>query len=68
MDLLEIRVQERTEDIRRMQIEKMSQLYRFAEFVKLSSGFFHDIMNHLAVLFLNLENLEDINKKTSWKY
>lgn len=62
-DLLETKVKERTKELQQMQIEKMSQLYRFAEFGKLSSGLFHDITNHLTALFLNLENLQDLNEK-----
>lgn len=66
-DFLEIRVEERTSELRKIQMEKISQLYRFAEFGKLSSGLFHDITNHLTALFLNLEDLETISDKRKMK-
>jgi signal transduction histidine kinase len=58
-DLLEMRVEERTRELRQVQMEKMSQMYHFAEFGKLSSGLFHDLMNPLTALSLHLERLKD---------
>ncbi len=57
-DSLEIKVEERTRDLKQVQLEKMSQLYRFAEFGKLSSGLFHDLMNPLTAVALNIGNLK----------
>jgi signal transduction histidine kinase len=57
-DLLEIKVEERTRELKHAQLEKMEQLYRFAEFGKLSSGLFHDLINPLTALALNLERLK----------
>lgn len=57
-DLLEIKVEERTRELRQAQAEKMSQLYRFAEFGRLSSGLFHDLINPLLVLAANMKNPE----------
>ncbi len=54
-DNLEITVEERTREIKEMQLEKMGQLYRFAEFGKLSSGLFHDLTNPLTAVSLNME-------------
>lgn len=54
-DSLEVKVEERTREIKQMQLEKMSQLYRFAEFGKLSSGLFHDLVNPLNAVSLNME-------------
>ncbi len=54
-DSLEIKVEERTREIKEMQMEKMGQLYRFAEFGKLSSGLFHDLSNPLTAASLNME-------------
>jgi len=54
-DSLEIKVEERTRDIKEMQLEKMGQLYRFAEFGRLSSGLFHDLVNPLTAVSLNME-------------
>jgi len=54
-DLLEIKVEERTQELKRVQLERMSQLYRFAEFGRLASGLFHDLVNPLTDVSLNLE-------------
>lgn len=58
-DLLEIRVQERTEELKKAQLEKISQMHRFAEFGRLSSGFFHDLLNPLTIMSLNMERVKD---------
>jgi C4-dicarboxylate-specific signal transduction histidine kinase len=57
-DLLEIKVEERTKELKEIQKDKISQLYRFAEFGKLSSGIFHDLMNTLNVVVVNATRLE----------
>lgn len=57
-DLLEIKVEERTKEIRRLQNQKISELYRFAEFGRLSSGIFHDLINPLSAVMLNVKELE----------
>ncbi len=57
-DLLEIKVEERTQQIRQMQAEKINQLYRLAEFGRLSSGIFHDLVNPLTAVSLNLEQIK----------
>ncbi len=54
-DNLEIIVEECTRELKTAQLEKISQLYRFAEFGRLSSGLFHDLMNPLMAVSLNLE-------------
>lgn len=54
-DMLEIRVKERTEELRKAQYEKMREIHRFAEFGRVSSGLFHDMTNYLTALSLNLE-------------
>ena len=64
-DLLEIKVHERTEELRMAQYEKMRQLYRFAEFGRLSSGLFHDLTNYLTALSLNLEKAKTDKQKES---
>jgi C4-dicarboxylate-specific signal transduction histidine kinase len=56
-DSLEIRVEERTEELKKTQMEKMSELSRFAEFGRISSGLFHDLVNPLTALSLNLEQV-----------
>ncbi len=55
---LEIKVKERTREIRQMEAEKISQLYRLAEFGKISYGVFHDLINPLTAISLNLEQID----------
>ncbi len=59
-DLLEVKVEERTRELKRMQVEKMSQLYRFAEFGRLSSGLFHDLINPLTAVSISVRKLAEI--------
>lgn len=54
-DSLEIKIDDRTKELKKMQLEKVSQLYRLAEFGKLASGMIHDLSNPLTVISLNLE-------------
>lgn len=56
-DLLEVRVEERTRELRQAELERMTQAYRFVEFGRLASGIFHDLMNPLAGLTLNIERI-----------
>jgi len=62
-DRLEIVVEERTAELKRVQAEKLSQLYRFAEFGRTASGLFHDLVNPLNLVSLNLDLLKKHNKK-----
>ncbi len=64
-DLLEIKVEQRTLELKEAQIQKMSQLYRFAEFGRLSSGLFHDLMNPLNAVSLNIEQCRNKNEQAS---
>jgi signal transduction histidine kinase len=57
-DSLEIKVVERTEELRRTQLEKVQQLNRLAELGQLSSGLFHDILNLLNALSLRTDSGE----------
>lgn len=72
-DMLEVTVVKRTAQLREAEAEKISQLYRFAEFGKLSSGLFHDLMNPLTAVSLNIEkargeknNSEDLNTANTY--
>jgi signal transduction histidine kinase len=59
-DLLEERVAARTEELRRLQFEELQKVHRLAEFGRLSSGLFHDLLNILNALSLRTEgNAED---------
>jgi signal transduction histidine kinase len=57
-DLLEIKVEERTKALKQAQLEKITQLYRFAEIGRLSSSLFHDLVTPLSLVSLNLEKLK----------
>ncbi|OGK43877.1 hypothetical protein A2957_00445 [Candidatus Roizmanbacteria bacterium RIFCSPLOWO2_01_FULL_38_11] len=56
-DLLEIKVEQRTEELKKEQLEKMLNLYRFADFGKLASGLLHDLVSPLTTVSINLEQL-----------
>lgn len=58
-DNLEIKVEDRTRELKEAQMEKVAQLYRFAEFGRLSSGFFHDLANPLTAVSLNMEKMKN---------
>ncbi len=64
-DLLEVRIEERTRDLKKAQMEKMNQAHRFIEFGKLASGFFHDLASPLTALTLNLELMRGEDAQTS---
>jgi two-component system C4-dicarboxylate transport sensor histidine kinase DctB len=55
-DMLEIRVEERTNELRRIQLEEVSRIHRFAEFGQLASGLFHDLLNILNAISLRTED------------
>lgn len=57
-DSLEIKVEQRTKELKEVQAEKMTQLYRFAEFGRISSGVFHDLINPLNAVSLNLSKVD----------
>lgn len=62
-DNLEIRVQERTRDLEIAQAEKLKQVTRFIEFGKISAGLFHDLVNHISFLFLNMGEMNQGENK-----
>jgi C4-dicarboxylate-specific signal transduction histidine kinase len=67
-DLLEIRVEEKTKELQRAQMEKMMQIHRFAEFGRLSGGLFHDLANPLTALSLFIERIKlDRNKSANFE-
>lgn len=57
-DLLEVRVEKRTRQLKEIQLEKISNLYRFVEFGRLATGLFHDLMNPITAVSLNIETLD----------
>lgn len=58
-DSLEIKILDRTRELRQLEAEKIFQLYRLAEFGRLSSGIFHDLVNPLTAVSLNLEQIRN---------
>lgn len=56
--LLETTVQQRTQELQTVQLEKIRQMYRFAELGQLSTALLHDLSNHLTTLTLDIEGLE----------
>lgn len=57
-ELLEVKVEERTRELQAAQLEKVQQMYRFAELGQLSTAMMHDLANHLTNLTINIESLE----------
>ena len=55
---LEVKVRERTKELEQLQMEKMLELHRFAEFGRLSAALLHDIANPLTAVSLNLEQIK----------
>jgi len=66
-DLLEIRVEERTAQLKQLQMEKLSQMEKFVEFGKLASGLFHDLASPLTALSLTLRQLKETDKGSAQK-
>lgn len=62
-DLLEIRVTERTSELRKTQLEQITQLHRFVEFGRMATGFFHDLASPLGAIALNLDLLQKAGLK-----
>ncbi len=57
-EILETTVEERTRELQVAQLEKIQQMYRFAELGQLSTALLHDLANHLTTLTLDIEGLE----------
>ncbi|MEO8785044.1 MAG: HAMP domain-containing sensor histidine kinase [Candidatus Saccharimonadales bacterium] len=57
-DLLEVKVEERGRQLAANQLEKVQQIYRFAELGRISSALFHDLANHLSTVSLDIEGLQ----------
>lgn len=57
-DSLEIKVEERTREIRELETEKMLQMHRFAEFGKMAGGLFHNLVNPLTAALLSVDEFK----------
>jgi signal transduction histidine kinase len=58
-DQLEETVERRTRELHEAQAERIAQMYRFSEFGRLASGFFHDLSNPLMTLELYLDEIKN---------
>lgn len=58
-DLLEERVRERTDEVRRLQMERMAETYRLVEFGRFASGIFHDLISPLTALSLTVTHINE---------
>ncbi|MCK5061374.1 HAMP domain-containing histidine kinase [Candidatus Parcubacteria bacterium] len=58
-DKLEIKAEKEIMELKKIQTEKMLQLNRFAEFGRLSSGFFHEFINSLTAISLHIEQVKN---------
>jgi signal transduction histidine kinase len=56
-DLLEVKVKERTKELQKAQQQELSQLYRLAQFGRMSSELLHDLVDPLSSIALNLEKI-----------
>jgi signal transduction histidine kinase len=54
-DFLEVKVEERTQELRQAQFEKIEQVNQFAKFGQLASGLFHDMLNIMNTLSVKID-------------
>jgi signal transduction histidine kinase len=64
---LEKIVEKRTRELQATQLEKVQELYRFAELGQLSTALMHELANHLTTLNIDIESLEDDNRSQMLK-
>lgn len=61
-DMLEVKVEERTRALQEAQLEKVQQVYKFAELGHLSTALFHDLAGSLSSLTLDIESMRKKGK------
>lgn len=59
---LEQTVEKRTRELQQAQLEKVQELYKFAELGQLSTALMHELANHLTTLTVDIESLEAENR------
>ncbi|HZM64267.1 MAG TPA: ATP-binding protein [Candidatus Saccharimonadales bacterium] len=64
---LEHIVEKRTHELQVAQLEKVQELYRFAELGQVSTALMHELANHLTTLTLDIESLEAENRSRMLK-
>lgn len=67
-DQLKVEIKKNIREIKNKQLEKLFSLYRFIQFGRLASGLFHDLMNPLTTISLNLDRISEKNNKNISKY
>lgn len=65
--LLAIKVAEKEKEIKELHLQKISDIYKLAEIGKNSSAIFHDLMNPLTAVSLNLQQIKDTNSQSYLK-
>ncbi|HUB93741.1 MAG TPA: ATP-binding protein [Verrucomicrobiae bacterium] len=63
-ELLEVTVEQRTRELQDAQLEKVQQMYKFAELGQLSTALLHDLANHLTTLSIDIEGLEEQSRSS----
>ncbi len=63
-ELLEETVEKRTSQLQAAQLEKIQQMYKFAELGQLSTGLLHELANHLTTLTLDIEGLQEEHRSS----
>lgn len=58
-DGLEIKIAEKTKELKMIQAEEIARVHRFAEFGRLSGGLFHDLINPLTTVILNVGKIKE---------
>ncbi len=53
-DMLEVTVEARTAEVKRIQAERIAEVYKFVEFGRLASGLYHDLANHVGAVNMTL--------------
>jgi signal transduction histidine kinase len=61
-DNLELKVAEKTKELKIIQAEEIARVHRFAEFGRLSGGLFHDLVNPLTTVILNVGKIKEDHK------
>lgn len=58
-NVLAVRVQEQTKNLKNAQQKELKQLYKFAELGQLTTIILHELANYLSILTLDIDNLKD---------
>jgi C4-dicarboxylate-specific signal transduction histidine kinase len=59
------RLEKQTRHLREVQFEEMRQLYQFAELGQVSTALLHELANHLTILTLDIDDLQQRHRRSS---